>query len=193
MGIPRKDALLKAKSDVSDPRMTAEIKRSLEKERKTTNRVVKEAVKESLMKSTSDYMESMESVSKSIKEGMSEGFRIIAESMKEVTQRIKSWIEIKNNQPDESQNQGMPVIRPNKNDIEEMMKTIKVLQTKVARMEEKNREVKAQLNNMNTLIKTNEKEHIKEYIPAVMINNEGENLENNLEIAPAIRLHYHHI
>ena len=55
MGIPRKDALLKAKSDVSDPMATAEIKKSLEKERKTTNKALKEAVKGLVKESAREY------------------------------------------------------------------------------------------------------------------------------------------
>ena len=98
MGIPRKDALLKAKSDVSDPRTTAEM-----------NRVVKEAVKESVMESAKDNMESMEGVSKSIKEGMSEGFRAISESMKEAMQEIVSRIEIiKNREPSPESQHTLP-------------------------------------------------------------------------------------
>ena len=37
---------------------------------------------------------------------------------------------------------------------------------------------------MNTILKSNERVQVKEYIPAVMINTEGESLEKNLNRVP---------
>ena len=104
MGIPRKDALLKAKSDVSDPRTNAVIKRSLDKETKTTNRVVEDTIKlylndvliqaiqrnevllmgqNAMDRFKKDNMETMKNVIKSIKEEMSKGFRLLSEATQE--------------------------------------------------------------------------------------------------------------
>ena len=162
----------KAKSDVSDPRTNAVIKRSVDKERKMTNKVVDDAVKELLMESAKDKslllveamervnkdnMETIETVSKSIKEEMSEGFEaannksmILAEGM----DRLKKYIM-------ENMGECFRMIS------EAIQENSKVLQIKIDRIEEKNREVEAQLNNMNKLLKSNES--VKEYIPAVPV------------------------
>ena len=89
MVVPSKDALLKAKSDITDPKTIAEIKKSIEKERKLTKKAVIEAVKVSAKESAKEKMESMEGVSKSLQEGMSEGFRVISESMKYQSESMK--------------------------------------------------------------------------------------------------------